>query len=196
MTKPPKDHGTPADTQPFGLPAGEVEEEGNLESTNTDLGFDQRTALALKEQFGDQVLEIVTFRKEWTTVVKPGALIDVMTFLRDQWSYKMCHDVTSVDLYPHEPRFMVVYHLVNLDRSTRFRVKTPVSSDHAEVDTVVGLWPGASLMEREVYDLMGIKFKDHPDLRRVLLPDDWDGHPLRKDYPLTGFDVGVDTFKE
>jgi NADH-quinone oxidoreductase subunit C len=207
MTKPPER--TTADTQPFGYPeaasepdAPEAAAEGegagsaSAESTNTELGFAHRTALALREKFPAEVLEVVTFRGEWTVTVEPDRILEVLGFLRDQWNYKMCHDVTSVDLYPKEPRFMVVYHLLNLDRATRIRVKAPVSGEHPEIASAVPLWKGANFMEREVYDLMGIRFKGHPDLRRILMADDWEGHPMRKDYPLTGSDVGVDTVKD
>jgi NADH-quinone oxidoreductase subunit C len=108
----------------------------------------------------------------------------------------MCHDVTSVDLYPGEPRFMVVYHLLNLDKAVRFRVKSPLPGEAPEIDSVVGIWTGADYAEREVYDLMGIRFRGHPDLRRILMPEDYEHHPLRKDFPLTGFPVGIDTLKD
>lgn len=163
---------------------------------NTALPFGQRTALGLKDEFSDDVLEIATFREEWTAVVKADNIVPALTFLRDHWNYKMCHDVTSVDMYPQEPRFMVVYHLLNLDRATRFRVKAPLPGDQAEIESVVKVWPGADFMEREVFDLMGIKFRGHPDLRRILMPEDYEGYPLRKDYPLLGFDVGVDTIDD
>jgi len=210
MTKRP-DPRTPADTQPFGLPHVElpddvdrvppeddvaaVEETGPKESTNIKLRFAERTALALRETHPEAVLETVLYRDEWTVTVRPEKLLEVMTFLRDQWHYKMCHDVSSVDLYPTEPRFMAVYHLLNLDRATRFRVKAPLSGENPEIDSVTGLWPGANFMEREVYDLMGIRFRGHPDLRRILMPEDWEGHPLRKDLPVAGTAMGVDTLK-
>jgi NADH-quinone oxidoreductase subunit C len=108
----------------------------------------------------------------------------------------MCHDVTSVDLYPEEPRFMVVYHLLNLETATRFRVKAPVSGEKPEIDSVVPIWTGADYTEREVYDLMGITFRGHPDLRRILMMEDYQHHPLRKDFPLTGFPVGIDALKD
>lgn len=195
--------GTPADGRPYGLgkpgagsvnpPAGE---DGPMEAGNVKLPFAQRTALAVRETFPDAVVEVILFREEWTVTIHPARIVEVCRFLRDQWNYKMCHDVTSVDLLPREPRFMVVYTLLNLDRATRFRVKAPLSSDEPEIDTVVPIWTGADWMEREVYDLMGIRFRGHPDLRRILMMADYEEHPLRKDFPLTGFDVGVDTLKD
>jgi NADH-quinone oxidoreductase subunit C len=128
--------------------------------------------------------------------MKPGRLLDFMRFLRDDWGYRMCHDVTSVDLYPQEPRFMMVYHLLNLEQAVRFRVKCPVSGEHPEIESVVPLWKGAEFTEREVYDMMGIVFLHHPDLRRILMPADYEHYPMRKDFPLTGFPVGIDALKE
>lgn len=190
--------GTTADTQPFGFraPDGDEMPAGPVESANADLEFGLRSALTVRETFPDETLQIVTFRKEWTVTVRPERIVSIMKHLRDHWNYKLLHDVTSVDLYPREPRFMVVYHLLNLDRATRFRVKALVAGETPEIDSVYGVWPGADFMEREVFDLMGIRFAGHPDLRRILMPEDWDGHPLRKDYPLTGHDVGVDTLKD
>jgi NADH-quinone oxidoreductase subunit C len=93
-------------------------------------------------------------------------------------------DVTAVDFYPQrEPRFDVVYHVVSPHRRTRLRVKVRVSRDQP-VPSVTSVWPGAGWMEREVFDLFGIVFEGHGDLRRLMMPDDWEGHPLRKDYPV------------
>lgn len=189
---------TPAGPGAFGAPTtGEAEAaEGPIESGNTELEFARRSALAVREQFGSEVIEIVQFRGEWTVTVKPERILDIMKFLRDTWNYRMCHDVTSVDLYPEEPRFMVVYHLLNLETATRFRVKAPVSGEKPEIDSVVPIWTGADFTEREVYDLMGITFRGHPDLRRILMMEDYQHHPLRKDFPLTGFPLGIDTLKD
>ena len=190
--------GTPAGLQAFGRASPEPDAAGaeNANSKNTDLDFGMRTALALREEFTDEVIQIVHFRHEWTAIMKPGSILEFMKLLRDTWNYKMCHDVTSVDLYPHEPRFMVVYHLLNLDRATRFRVKCPVPGENPEIDSVVPVWTGAEYTEREVFDMMGIRFRGHPDLRRILMPEDYEHYPMRKDFPLTGFPVGIDTLKD
>ena len=193
------EQGTPAGLGAFGSPPPqrpEDEDQSPAHSGNTELEFARRSALAVREEFPDEVIEVVRFRGEWTVAVKPDRLLDVMKFLRDTWNYKMCHDVTSVDLYPDEPRFMVVYHLLNLDRATRFRIKCPVSGEKPEIDSVVSVWTGADYAEREVFDLMGIRFQGHPDLRRILMPEDYEHHPLRKDFPLTGFPVGIDALKD
>jgi len=188
---------TPAGPTAFGsVDRPAAAPEGESRSTNTDLEFAHRTALALREDYGSEVIQIVHYRREWTVTVKPERIVEIMKFLRDTWNYKMCHDVTSVDLYPSEPRFLVVYHLLNLDRATRFRVKAPVGGEQPEIDSVVPVWVGADYTEREVYDLMGIRFRGHPDLRRILMPEDYEHHPMRKDFPLTGFPVGIDALKD
>jgi len=190
------DRSIPAGPTPFGAPEGSLGPSENARSTNPDLDFAERSALALREEFGSEVLQIVCFRQEWTVVMKPERLLEFMTFLRDTWGYRMFHDVSSVDLYPKEPRFMAVYHLLNLDQAARFRVKCPLPGEKPEIESVVGVWTGADYAEREVYDLMGITFRNHPDLRRILMMDDYEHHPLRKDFPLTGFPVGIDALKD
>jgi len=96
-------------------------------------------------------------------------------------------DVTCVDWYPVEPRFEVVYHLLSIPRKDRVRLKVKLSGDDPVVSSVTELWPSANFFEREVFDLFGVRFEGHPDLRRIMLPDDWEGHPLRKDYPVEGY---------
>ncbi len=95
-------------------------------------------------------------------------------------------DLTCIDRYPVEPRFEVVYHLLSLTTRERLRLKTRLTSENPRLDSITGLWGGANWLEREIFDLFGVHFTDHPNLRRLLMPDDWQGHPLRKDYPLEG----------
>jgi NADH-quinone oxidoreductase subunit C len=94
--------------------------------------------------------------------------------------------VTAVDRYPAEPRFEVVYHLHSIEPCQRLRLKCRVRGEDPVIESVSSVWRSANWYEREVFDLFGIKFVNHPDLRRILLPDDWEGHPLRKDYPVMG----------
>ncbi|BAS28945.1 NADH-quinone oxidoreductase subunit C [Limnochorda pilosa] len=123
--------------------------------------------------------------------VMPASLIPLCQRARAA-GFTMCLDVAGVDYLPREPRFEVVYHLLALkgdgtpEQPRRLQLRVPVAGERPEVPTVSGIWPSANWPEREVYDLMGIRFKGHPDLRRILMPDDWEGHPLRKDYPLRG----------
>jgi len=94
--------------------------------------------------------------------------------------------VTGVDWYPEEPRFEVVYHLHAPERREWLRLKCRLAGADPEIDSVTGVWRGANWYERETFDLFGIRFRNHPNLQRIMLPDDWEGHPLRKDYPVTG----------
>jgi NADH-quinone oxidoreductase subunit C len=120
-----------------------------------------------------------------TAQVDPGRILDVLRFLRDDpdLEFDMLMDVTAVDYLGQEPRFELVYHLYASTVHHRVRIKARVSEGDAEIDSAVSLWPSANWMEREVYDMYGIHFRDHPDLRRLLLYDEFEGHPLRKDYP-------------
>jgi NADH-quinone oxidoreductase subunit C len=128
-------------------------------------------------------------RGDVTALVEPGRLLEAMRILRDDpaAAFDMLTDLTAVDYlgYPGRsgPRFEVVYHLYSLERGHRLRVKVGVAEQACEVDSLVALWPSANWMEREVWDLYGIRFRGHPDLRRILLYEEFEGHPLRKDYP-------------
>jgi len=129
-----------------------------------------------------------------TALIDPARIVDVARLLRDDpdLEFEMLTDVTCVDFLGEEPRFELVYHFYSVSRNRRVRIKARVSEDTCEIDTLVPLWASADWMEREVFDLYGVSFRGHPDLRRILLYDEFDGHPLRKDYakeqrqPLVG----------
>jgi NADH-quinone oxidoreductase subunit C len=104
-----------------------------------------------------------------------------------QLQYNALADVTCVDWYPNEPRFEVVYQLFSIPNKKYLRLKVKLTGSDASVDSLVPIWPGANFFEREVFDLFGVRFDEHPDLRRIMMPDNWDGHPLRKDYPVEGY---------
>ena len=143
----------------------------------------------LQTKFPDEVLEVVEFRGETTIVIKPGRLVDICTALRDdpETSFKYLSMVAGLDFLPQSPRFGVVYNLYSHKNHNRITLKTMLADDAAPVvDSVVPVWSTANWHEREVYDMMGIRFHGHPDLRRILMPHDWVGHPQRKDYPLRG----------
>ena len=143
----------------------------------------------LREFTPDAIEDAQTFRGELTLVIRRNSLLRVCEYLRDApgVTFKCLSDLTAVDRYPNEPRFEVVYHLLSLDTADRLRLKARVPSENPEIDSVCPVWPAANAYEREVFDLFGIRFLGHPDLRRILLPEDWEGHPLRKDYPTEGF---------
>ena len=126
-------------------------------------------------------------RDELTLVVPPEHIRPVCEFLKVRQGYRYLSDVTAVDWYPSEPRFEVVYHLYCHERKQRLRLKARLAGDHPEIASVVPVWGAANWYEREVFDLFGIQFAGHPHLRRILMPEDWQGHPLRKDYPVTGY---------
>lgn len=148
-----------------------------------------RAVIKLKEKFAASILEVKEFRGEVTVTVAREKVVDVCRFLKESLQYNLCTDVTAVDyLGKQEPRFMVVYNLYSIPNKDRLRLKAGVPEADCSIDTVSCVWNSANWLEREVYDLMGVQFNNHPDLRRILMTDDWVGHPLRKDYPLQGPD--------
>jgi NADH-quinone oxidoreductase subunit C len=123
---------------------------------------------------------------ELTIEVAPEKIAEVCRWLKDEWQFERLSSVTAVDWPERDPRFEVVYHLHSIARNQRLRLKCRVGGDTPGIDSVCGVWRGADWYEREVFDLFGIHFRNHPDLRRIMMPDDWQGHPLRKDYPVHG----------
>jgi NADH-quinone oxidoreductase subunit C/D len=144
----------------------------------------------LREQFPRAVLEASEFRGETVVTIPPGEILAVCRFLRQDpdLAYDLCLFVSAIDRLDLglSPRFVVIYQLYSLKHNRRLRLKVPVSGQAPQVDSVSSVWLAADWHERETFDMFGIRFKDHPELRRILLPVDWVGHPLRKDYPLGG----------
>ena len=146
-----------------------------------------RAAAAAVEAFDSDAVTGGNFdRGELTLEIAAGKIASVCGFLKYDQNFIRLSTVTAVDRYPAEPRFELVYHLHSTERNERLRLKCKVSGAAPEVESVTSVWRGANWYEREVFDLFGIQFTGHPDLRRIMMPDDWDGHPLRKDYPITG----------
>ncbi len=141
---------------------------------------------ALKGSVPDLKAEIVPAVDQPTLLVPREQIIAVLTALRDDDSLQFRHlvELTAVDWWPGQPRFQVVYHLTSIERRLRVRLKVLLNGEDAHVPTASNLWPGANWLEREVFDMFGIVFDGHPDLRRVLMPEDWEGYPQRKDYPV------------
>jgi len=125
-------------------------------------------------------------RGEATLEIEPARIVDVCRVLKDRGDFIRLSSVTAVDWHPQTPRFEVIYHLHSIGRNERLRLKCRLGSDEPEIDSVTGVWRSADWYEREVFDLFGIRFRNHPSLRRLLMPEDWEGHPLRKDYPVQG----------
>jgi len=125
-------------------------------------------------------------RGELTLDIAAPKIASICGFLKYDRNFIRLSSVTAVDRYPAEPRFEVVYHLHSVDRNQRVRLKCRVGGEDPAIESVTSVWRSANWYEREVFDLFGIHFRNHPDLRRILMPDDWEGYPLRKDYPITG----------
>jgi NADH-quinone oxidoreductase subunit C len=142
----------------------------------------------IKNNFPESVLEVSNFRDENTFVLRTEDVLPICRFLHDdpELAFDFLTDLCGVDHYPREPRFEVVYHLCALNSRSRLRLKTSLLGATPRLNSVVSVWKAAGWMEREAFDLLGITFDGHPDLRRILLTPDWEGHPLRKDYPLRG----------
>jgi NADH-quinone oxidoreductase subunit C len=143
---------------------------------------------------GSPVLETVFFRGRGTLVVEPGRIGAVLGQLRER-GYTFMASLHGVDYYPHEPRLGVIYELLDMRRVDRITVKLRVSSDAPVVESVTPDWPTANHQEREVYDMFGVVFQGHPDLRRILMPEDYEGNPQRRDFPVGGEPV-LFTFNE
>ena len=145
----------------------------------------------LRARFGDRVLETHDFRGDHTGVLARESIIDALRLCRDDEAlhFGLLVDLTAVDCLrlpgrEDGPRFDVVYHLYSIEHNHRLRLKVRVEEDDARVPTASGLWPIANWLEREVWDMFGIRFDGHPDLRRLLMYEEFVGHPLRKDYPI------------
>jgi len=118
--------------------------------------------------------------------IAPGKLVAVCRFLRDQQGFERLSGVTAIDRYPLEPRFEVVYFVHSVAHNVRLKLKVALPGTDPAVASVTSVWEGANWYEREVFDLFGVRFEGHPNLKRLLLPDDWEGHPLRRDFPTHG----------
>ena len=147
---------------------------------------DRPVAAAVEAFDSDAVTTGKLERDELTLEIAPAKIVSVCGFLKYDQKFIRLSSVTAVDRYPSEPRFEVVYHLHSIERNERLRLKCRLGGDNPVIETVTSVWRAANWYEREVFDLFGIQFTGHPDLRRIMMPDDWEGHPLRKDYPVTG----------
>jgi len=151
---------------------------------------EQKFISLLKDQFNGETLE---FRGETTLVIQRDRLVDAAKKIREM-GFERLSDITAVDYFPEEnPRFHMVYQFTSLANQATLGVRVPVPGVNPGVATIEGVYPSANWREREIYDMFGINFEGHSDLRRILMPHDWEGHPLRKDYPL-GYEEPQYTF--
>ena len=143
----------------------------------------------LQEWDARTVAEVIESRGETTIVIAREQLLKVAGYLATEPALKFSFlsDITTVDRFPMEPRFEVNYQLLSIDNALRLRLKVKLSGNDPVVPSVFGIWPTADWHERENFDLFGIRFEGHPNLRRIVMPDEWEGHPLRKDYPTEGY---------
>ncbi len=146
------------------------------------------TAQRIQAQFPEHLIDAREAFGELTLQLRREGIAEVCRFLRDDPDLAFDHitDISSVDYPEDEERFEVVYHFYSIRKRHRIRVKARLPEEDCTIDSLTGLWRGANFLEREVYDMMGIRFNHHPDLRRILLTDDFDGYPLRKDFPTEG----------
>jgi NADH-quinone oxidoreductase subunit C len=125
-------------------------------------------------------------RKELTVEVARESIISVCEGVKED-GYNFLEDVTAVDWYPSEPRFQITYSILSMSLKERLRLVVRLNSDDAALESITPVWPAANFYEREIFDLFGVHFGGHPNLRRIMMPEDWKGHPLRKDYPVEGY---------
>jgi NADH-quinone oxidoreductase subunit C len=143
----------------------------------------------LRSWSANAIEEVIEFRGETTVVVARKNLRSVAERCRDDYGlqFNLLTDATCLDRFPMEPRYELQYHLVSIPLRQKVRIRVRLFGNDPVVDSMVPVWPGANWLEREIFDLFGIQFTGHPDLRRILLPDDWEGYPLRKDFPVEGY---------
>jgi NADH-quinone oxidoreductase subunit C len=146
---------------------------------------DQAGLEALGQLLGDAVLGTTHDNDRAEIQIDPARNVEVLEALRGQ-GYSFLASLHGLDYYPHEPRLGVIYELLDMKQVDRVTVKARVSIDAAQIASVVHMWPGADWPEREVYDMFGVEFSGHPDLRRILMPEDYEGHPQRRDFPVGG----------
>ena len=142
----------------------------------------------LKEQFNEIDFEVSEYLAELTIKLPKEHIVKVCEFLKkdSNLEFLLCLDITAIDWAKRKNRFTVVYHIYSFKNNFRLRLKADVDESDCAIDTVSSVWKGANWQERETYDMYGIKFNDHPDLRRMYMPEDFEHHPLRKDFPLMG----------
>ncbi len=142
----------------------------------------------IKEKFGESVLEITEFRGDVSLSVTPNKIVEIAEFLKndEDLQFVMCKDVTAIDWATRKNRFTIVYHVYSFKNNFNLRIKATISEDPPVIDSVTSVWRSANWYERETYDMYGINFRNHPDLRRMYMPEGFEYHPLRKEFPVLG----------
>src|SRR5258705_4757202 len=148
--------------------------------------FEAHPENAAVNALADLATDAKSDRNELTITVARESIVAAGQAVQ-QAGYTFLEDVTAVDWYPSEPRFQITYHILSMSMKERVRLVVRLASDDAALDSITPVWPSANFYEREVFDLFGVHFGGHPNLRRIMMPEDWKGHPLRKDYPVEGY---------
>jgi NADH-quinone oxidoreductase subunit C len=146
----------------------------------------------IKDRLTDKIKQVQQYAGEVTFIIDALDVPEVMQILKKQFGYNYLADIHAIDHYRDEARFELVYNIVNIENKQRLRIKCTVEEDYSEIDSVVSVWPSANWNEREVYDMMGIRFRGHPDLRRMFMPEDFEYFPLRKEFPLIGIPGSIE----
>ena len=147
---------------------------------------DHAAVKALVAWNADAIIDALFDRGELSLTVPSENIVEAMQAIKDA-GYNAYEDMTAVDWLPSDPRFQLTYHILSHAMKQRVRIKTWVSEADPAVESITSVFPGANFYEREVFDLFGIRFEGHPNLRRIMMPEEWVGHPLRKDYPVEGY---------
>jgi NADH-quinone oxidoreductase subunit C len=143
------------------------------------------SALAVYQQLPEAIVDAKAGFGELTLGIAPAQIVDVCRVLKNTVGFERLSAVTALDWWPREPRFEVVYLLHSIQKNARLRMNVRLA-ENEDIDSVCSVWRGANWYEREVFDLFGIRFRNHPNLERIMMPADWEGYPLRKDYPVHG----------
>lgn len=150
-----------------------------------DVVAENPAAVAIGQQLPEAIVDAKLVLGELTLGIAPALIVDVCRILKETAGFERLSGITGVDWWPREPRFEVVYLLHSLLHNVRLRLNVWVDEDE-ELDSICSVWRGANWYEREAFDLFGVRFRNHPNLERIMMPADWVGHPLRKDYPVHG----------
>jgi NADH-quinone oxidoreductase subunit C len=148
--------------------------------------FETHPGNAAVKALADLAIDAKFDRDELTITVARESITAACEAVK-QAGYNFLEDVTTVDWYPSEPRFQISYSILSMSLKQRVRLVVRLDSDSASLDSIIPVWPAANFYEREIFDLFGVHFGGHPNLRRIMMPEDWKGHPLRKDYPVEGY---------
>jgi len=152
----------------------------------------EQTIDGLKTGFGDAVLDVYQTSGDTFVRVQPEKILEIAKWLRDEQRYIFLSDVIGTDRYTSEQRFEVIYNLLSLRDRDRLFVKVWLNEEDPEVESTTSIWPAANWFEREVFDMFGVRFRNHPDLRRMYMPEDYQYYPLRKEFPLLGIPGSIE----